>query len=104
MSDGVLDRKPRKRSIELALGLDELYKGTTKKLKVSKQGRGRRVKQQRLRRFGCGCGAHTTVACCGVSCRAGTAAACQLHRALAVRAQRFRHAALRVRAAACCRR
>lgn len=35
LSDSILDRKPRKRSMNLALGLDELYKGGTKKLKAS---------------------------------------------------------------------
>lgn len=34
MSDGLLDRRPRKRSINLALTLEDLYKGATKKLKV----------------------------------------------------------------------
>jgi hypothetical protein len=34
LSDSLLDRKPRKRAINLALGLDELYRGGTKKLKV----------------------------------------------------------------------
>lgn len=34
MSDGFLDRKPRKRSVNLALTLEDLYKGGTKKLKV----------------------------------------------------------------------
>lgn len=35
MSDGLLDRKPRKRAVNLALSLEDLYKGGTKKLKVS---------------------------------------------------------------------
>lgn len=34
MSDSYLDRKPRKRSMNLAVGLEDLYKGGTKKLKV----------------------------------------------------------------------
>jgi hypothetical protein len=34
LSDSLLDRKPRKRAINLALGLDELYRGGTKRLKV----------------------------------------------------------------------
>lgn len=40
MSDGLLDRRPRKRSVNLALTLEDLYKGATKKLKV-RQYRGR---------------------------------------------------------------
>jgi hypothetical protein len=34
MSDGFMDRRPRKRSVNLALSLEDLYKGGTKKLKV----------------------------------------------------------------------
>lgn len=34
MSDGLLDRKPRKRSLNLAVTLEDLFKGGTKKLKV----------------------------------------------------------------------
>jgi hypothetical protein len=34
LSDSLLDRKPRKRALNLALGLDELYRGGTKRLKV----------------------------------------------------------------------
>jgi hypothetical protein len=34
LSDSLLDRKPRKRAINLALGLEELYSGGTKRLKV----------------------------------------------------------------------
>lgn len=34
MSDGLLARKPRKRCVNLALSLEDLYKGGTKKLKV----------------------------------------------------------------------
>ncbi|WIA10043.1 hypothetical protein OEZ85_010253 [Tetradesmus obliquus] len=36
LSDSLLDRKPRKRAMNLALGLDELYKGGTKRLKVTR--------------------------------------------------------------------
>eukprot|EP00878_Enallax_costatus_P012794 GHUV01013361.1.p1 GENE.GHUV01013361.1~~GHUV01013361.1.p1 ORF type:complete len:384 (+),score=115.50 GHUV01013361.1:227-1378(+) len=36
MSDSFLDRQPRKRSINLAVSLEDLYKGTTKKLKVTR--------------------------------------------------------------------
>lgn len=39
LSDSLLDRKPRKRAMNLALGLDELYKGGTKRLKVSEGAR-----------------------------------------------------------------
>ena len=35
MSDGLLDRRPRKRCISLALTLEQLFSGGTKKLKVS---------------------------------------------------------------------
>ena len=38
MSDGLLDRKPRKRAVNLALSLEDLYKGGTKKLKVGGAG------------------------------------------------------------------
>lgn len=38
MSDGVLHKRPRKREMELKVGLEELYKGATKKLKVCLQG------------------------------------------------------------------
>lgn len=34
MSDGLLDRKPRKRAVQLPLSLEELATGCTKKLKV----------------------------------------------------------------------
>ncbi|KAF8069569.1 psi1 [Scenedesmus sp. PABB004] len=37
LSDSILDRKPRQRCISLALTLEELYTGTTKKLKVTRQ-------------------------------------------------------------------
>lgn len=40
MSDGLLDRKPRKRAVNLALSLEDLYKGGTKKLKVGGGGKG----------------------------------------------------------------
>eukprot|EP00775_Hariotina_reticulata_P006437 gene6437-6667_t len=36
MSDGLLDRRPRKRCINLALTLEQLYSGGTKKLKVTR--------------------------------------------------------------------
>lgn len=36
MSDGLLDRKPRKRAVNLALSLEDLFKGGTKKLKVTR--------------------------------------------------------------------
>eukprot|EP00877_Chromochloris_zofingiensis_P011819 jgi/Chrzof1/6891/Cz02g02100.t1 len=36
MSDGVLHKRPRKREMELKVGLEELYKGATKKLKVTR--------------------------------------------------------------------
>jgi hypothetical protein len=35
MSDGLLDRKPRKRSVNLAVTLEDLFRGGTKKLKVT---------------------------------------------------------------------
>jgi hypothetical protein len=55
MSDGLLDRKPRKRAVNLALSLEDLFKGGTKKLKVG-VGQGRRCccKQGERRRAGPG--------------------------------------------------
>lgn len=46
MSDSYLDRQPRKRSINLAVGLDDLYKGGTKKLKVGRHLAVHQVKQR----------------------------------------------------------